>query len=266
MMRFRKTSAFTLIELSLVLVVLSLLAGGVLTIATQNVRLAKKKELATKMSAIEDAVINFRKSHGYIPCPGDIVYVESDSNFGYQAANSGSCTSGTPAASFTIVAQNSVGGMVPVRTLGLPDDYARDPWGGKILYVVDKRATAPTTFAVAKLTDTSLIGSITVYDYAGVVGVSTPITSTAVMLLMSFGANGHGAYIGTGQKFMGSTNTHEWENCTCNATVSAPPFNATFYSHSAVTSSTGALDGFDDVVRFYSRAQLYSDTDTKTEK
>lgn len=260
-MTYRKNSGFTLLELGLVLVVLSLLVSGFLSVATQNIRLAKKKELEMKLDAIEDAVISFRKANGYIPCPGDLALADSNANFGFQAQTVGIniCTTGTPAATFND-GSNTVAGMVPVRTLGLPDDYARDPWNGKFLYVVDKRATDASTFSVAKLNDTSLIGSITVKDSG-----NFNITTTAVLAVVSFGQNGHGAYVGTARKYVGSTNAAEWENCACDAS-SVGTFDSEFYSYINAGASATGLDTYDDAVRFYNRSQLVSDTDTKTEK
>ncbi len=255
-----------MLELGLVLVVLSLLVSGLLTVATQNIRLAKKKELEMKMDAIEEAVLSYRRMHGFIPCPGDITLVETAQNFGFQAVNPGSCQDGTggalsPDIDAAWVSSNTAAGAVPVRTLGLPDDYARDPWGAKFFYVVDIRATAASTFAVSKLTNTSLIGSITVKDAS-----DNTITSTAVMLLMSFGPNGHGSYVTSSRKFTGSINDQEHDNCTCDDVGGTGSFDSVFYAHPASGSSSGALDSFDDVARFYSRAKLSSDEDTATEK
>jgi type II secretory pathway pseudopilin PulG len=258
-MRKHKNSGYTLLELGLVLVVLSLVASGILTIATQKIRAAKLREVEVKMDTIERAVFSFRKANGYVPCPGDITLLESDQNFGFKAyssvATAPTCQDGDgsplkPNANFA--SGQTVGGMVPVRTLGLPDEYARDPWNGKFFYVVDKRITSTSTFNPAKLTDTTLIGSITVNDQTG-----SPRTSSAALLIMSFGPNGHGAYLGTARKFTGSTNADEWENCDCNASITGT-FNSTFVAHPSTGDSTNILNSFDDIVRYYSRTQLIS--------
>jgi prepilin-type N-terminal cleavage/methylation domain-containing protein len=266
-----KRSGFTLIELGIVLAILSLMLAGILAVATQNNRIQKRQELKTKMDAIESALMAFRKANGYLPCPASLNDQTDDTTFGRQAANAGSCTGGTPAATFDDSNQ-TVAGAVPVRNIGLPDRAAFDPWGGFFLYVVDKRATSATTFNPPKLStpyidgssDSSTLGSITVID-----DLETPITDVAVVLLLSFGPNQHGA-ISQGQtigmrKYVGSTNTHEWENCGCNATA-ATSFDAVFYRHQPTTTPGNALNSFDDTVRYYLRGDLTSgSTDTLTE-
>ena len=247
-----KLPGFTLLEVGVVLIILSLMMSGLLTIVNQNIRITKQRELDSKLNAIESAVLAYRKEHGFIPCPGDLSLALTNANFGVQGATAGTCTGGTPAANFS--SSNTVGGGVPVRALNLTDDYAFDPWGDRLLYVIDKRATSSTTFDT-DITSNSSLGSLTVKDKGDV-----SITTTAVLVLLSFGPNGHGAYQISGQrKYVASVNAHEWDNCGCNATT-AQTFDATFYIHPGTTSTSGVLDNFDDVGRFYSRQQLASPT------
>lgn len=253
----RRQAGFTLMELGISLIVLSLLASGVLTIITQKARLEKQSEIKMKMDAIESALLEFRKANGYLPCPANAALTEVNANFGYQGATT-ACVGGSPAATFND-GVNTVGGMVPVRNLKLPDNYAYDPWGGRFLYVIDVRARNTTTFATTRLTSTGL-GSITVKDATG-----GNRTTAAAALVLSFGPNGHGAYQAGGtQKFVSSSNTHEQENCGCDD-VAPTSFNPTFYMHPATTSSTDVTNSFDDIVRYYTRAQLNSATDVLIE-
>lgn len=248
-------AGFTLVELGLVLIILSMMISGILAIATQNVRMAKKTELRAKMDAIENALRNYRKAQDRLPCPGSLTVDYTDSaNLGIEGATAGTCTGGSPAATFTD-GGSTVGGIVPVRALGLTDDHAVDPWGNYFLYVVDRRATGSAAFTTYNINNT-LIGSITIKDNTS----PTPATLTAlgVALVASFGPNGHGAYQTSGtRKYTGSTNAHEWENCGCNATT-ATTFNATFYMHSSTSSASSVLDSFDDEVRYYTRPQFPS--------
>lgn len=261
--RFGRLSGFTLLELGIVLIVLSLLAAGILAVATQNVRVNRQAELQEKLDTIEAAILAYRKEYEYLPCPGQSDLTNDEAAFGFQGATPGDCVTQIaitdPVATFSD-GVNTVGGSIPVRDLNLNDEYMYDPWGNQFLYVVDKRATENATFNV-KLTDTSLIGSITVSDNGNNIS-----TSTAVLLILSFGPNGHGAYQVSGdRKYEGSINTHELENCDCTATAPGT-FDAAFYIHPATTSTSGALDSFDDIGRYYSRQQLFSPTtDTLTE-
>jgi prepilin-type N-terminal cleavage/methylation domain-containing protein len=279
--RFARATGFTLIELSVVLMLLSLMLGGILTAVNQEGRRAKQNELKSKLAAIEEALIRYRLANNRMPCPGNLALVTTHANYGQEAANPGTCTGGAPAASHTD-AINTVGGAVPVHALRLPDDYMYDPWGGKFLYMVDRRATgqltgAPTNgeargvlndhlppgtsgtfYSVANTT----IGSITVN---GTAGTYTPANNLAVVAIVSHGANGHGAFQRSGvQKFTGSMHGSEWENCSCIAAAAAA-FNATLIMRPATLSTSGAFS-YDDYLFFMTRQHLKSGAESLTEK
>jgi prepilin-type N-terminal cleavage/methylation domain-containing protein len=283
----RLHAGFTLIEMSIVLAVMSLLGAGILAVATQNIRRSKTAELQKKMDAIEMAMLDFSRMNNRLPCPADgTVPVTnpgtsvSTQNFGVEGTATGDCTDGSTYSSGsdltgdggTAVApdanfydgSNTVGGIVPVRTLGLPDDYAFDPWGGRLSYFVDKRLTAASAFTTYKATNTS-IGSITVYDgsaYPATGGNAR--TTTAIAVVMSHGGDGHGAFQLSGvRKSSGATNVDELQNCHC--TGASPPAATTFdykiVQHPATASSSDPLNVFDDIVRFYTRGSFLSSTD-----
>ncbi len=78
----------------------------------------------------------------------------NNANFGVEAGSLvsgvwtptyGDCsTTGTVRANF--ISGNVVEGMVPTVTPKLPDDYAIDGWGNRIMYSVDNRYTASNAF------------------------------------------------------------------------------------------------------------------------
>ena len=79
----------------------------------------------------------FAKTYGYLPCPADRTLLSSSALFGVETRNGGftACTVASPGV--VIDGTSSVyTGMVPLRTLGLPDNYAADAWGGKFDYSV----------------------------------------------------------------------------------------------------------------------------------
>lgn len=254
--RRKHKAGFTLLELGVVIIILSLLASGALAIATQKTRLAKQEEMLQKLNAIENALQSYRKSYNRLPCPANIALAESNNNFGFEAANPGSCIGGTPAATFDD-GGNSVGGMLPVNTLGLPMEYAYDPWGGRILYAVDERITAADAFTTYPAYDAN-IGQITIAN----------VTSRGVAIVLSHGPNGHGAYqVNATRKSYGSVNTDEQENCDCNASAVTGAFDQSFVLQVNTTSTAGVLDSFDDIGRAYTRQQFISvSEDTLTEE
>ena len=255
-------SGFTLIELSVVLLVMSIMLGGILTIVTQTARIEKRNQLNAKLERIRTAMMDFRLANNQLPCPGDITLITSSSNFGRKASVEGDCYSGAILSTYTVGAGATavVGGSVPVRSLGLKDEDAYDPWGNLFLYVVDKRITAASAFNEYPPTSTS-IGNITALDLEG-----NTISSRVLYLVLSHGQNGHGGYMRSGlRKSVGSTNTREQLNCHCNASATATAFSASFYKTLETTTSASALDAFDDIVMLIFRNDMLSTAESVSE-
>lgn len=245
---------FTLLELSIVLLILSLIAGGLLTALAQNTRIQKEKELQQKLTAIESGLIKFRRHYNRMPCPADGSLDIGNAKFGVEASNIGSCD-GNPAANFNDTG-NTSGGVVPVRTLGLPDEFMFDPWGGRFSYAVDIRMTAPSAFINYGMSDAT-IGSITILDGAG-----QTVTTKAIASLVSHGNNGHGAFQLSGsRKATGSTNANELKNCHCDTNGVATTFNNQFVIQPSTGANSNSANSFDDTVRYWLRSQIYSAND-----
>jgi prepilin-type N-terminal cleavage/methylation domain-containing protein len=271
---------FTLLELSIVILVLSIMLGGIIAAVTQDVRRNKKAEYNMKMAAIEAALLDFRKRYNRLPCPGGLAITIDTSTFGQEGATPGTCTGGSPAANFTDAIQ-TVGGAVPVHALGLPDDYVADPWGGRFLYVIDKRATATNAFTTTYLisspptgddSDPPSNGSITVKDAAGNTRIGSSGCSSAckaaMLVIVSHGPNGHGAYQISGvRKSMGVTNANELKNCHCTSAAVAAAFDNIFVMAPTTISSGDAsvINAFDDLVRYYTRSDFLSASEALTE-
>lgn len=267
-------SGFSLIELSIVLLILGLMIGGIMSAMTQELRRTKQLDIKTKMDAIEKAIGAFVKKNSRLPCPADGAYVVTVANFGKEGGTAGAGTCGTgatynvsgirtadttpPTANFVL--GNTAGGVVPVRTLGLPDEYAFDPWGGRFSYAVDIRLTATSAFATYSQINTT--GSITVNDNSG----NARLTN-AISVVISHGQNGHGAYQLSGtRKTAGSTNANEQINCHCTAAAVAAAFSSTFVmGANTATNSSDLRTVFDDTLRYYTRASFLANSDVATE-
>lgn len=225
----KRQSAFSLMEMSVVLIVLSVVLGGVLPYITEGLKQADGSDTIDRMEAIERALLVFRAANDRIPCPADMTASVNSAGFGTEAATPGTCTG----ANFS--SAGVVGGMVPTKSLGLPDEYAFDGWGQRIAYHVHTAFTADAT---------SGDGSIIVNDSAG-----TPRTSLAAYVLVSYGMNGIGGYTRGGWRATVNGAGDELENCARGAGVCSAAYNTTFVQK--VEQS-----GFDDIVRYGLRAQL----------
>lgn len=253
MLKTLKSRGFTLLELSLVLLIISIMVGGVMTILTQKVRAEKQAQMQEKFDTIKDAMMNFARTYERLPCPSDLTLAVTAANFGIEGLNPGACTAGSPAATFASAGNAVYGGSVPTEALGLPYQYAFDPWGNRLLYAVDKNMTINTSLTAFRTyppTSTS-IGAITILDKEG-----DTLTSTAIYVILSFGPNGHGAYgLGGTRKNADSSNAYELENCDCTSAAVAGTFNSTFYKMDP-TETTTALSRYDDYTMYVTRYQM----------
>ncbi len=310
---------FTLLELGIVLLIIGTVTGGMMVLFNQNIDQRQIQETNVKMSAIQQALLNYRRAFNRIPCPADATQsmdATSSNYFGVEAANMGTCTGGTPAANFSIAASTFtgsttngsyvvtavsstaglaigtlvsgtgipagtsiasidsatqitldtaatatnagitisrytvVGGMVPTKTLQLPDDYAIDGWGRRIMYIVDVNMTGLYGASNIPVTD-SATNRITVTGAA-----SAAKTTGAVYLLLSFGKNGHGGYSRNGAtarlaNYI-SADSDELTNCHCNSSAAATAFSASFVQKPM------SIGAFDDIVVYATRADLRS--------
>lgn len=245
--------AFTLIELSVVLAIIGFVAMAGIVMLVSAVDRRQQGETAAKLDRIEQALLDYRRAFGRIPCPADITLALGSANFGVEGATAGTCTGGAPAANFTDGA-NTVAGMVPVKTLRLPDEYALDGWGNRIVYAADARVTATDAFTTYGITEP--VGSIQVNDQTGAAR-----TTTAVYLLLSMAHEAHGAWPRAGgatRLDKDSTNADQLENCDCDADGVATGFNNVFVQKPLAQNPADPLDTFDDLLRYQERKDLRS--------
>src|SRR5207249_12114944 len=108
------------------------------------------------------------KVNARLPCPADgTLRKDVSSNFGVEASNPGSCLGGAIVANFTD-GVDTVGGVVPVRTLaayGLQDDDVFDPYGNQLGYFASQASTSQGIFQTAS--PAASVGHIQVHDGSG---------------------------------------------------------------------------------------------------
>jgi prepilin-type N-terminal cleavage/methylation domain-containing protein len=226
MMRQQRCRGFTLTELSVVLVVIALLVGMSISATIPILQQARINATTKKMTTIEQALLKFSAANGRIPCPADLTLTQGSTNYGQEAGyaaggvGTGECQHNlTPAANFaTATTGGTAEGGVPTAALSLPNDFMYDGWGHKFRYVVDPTYTLSTQHSAWPIPSyigcTSSSTSITVNDESGVAR-----TQKAIYVIISHGANGHGAYTASGQTFnAGIKATDEQTNCHCDAT------------------------------------------------
>jgi prepilin-type N-terminal cleavage/methylation domain-containing protein len=279
-----RRNAFTLVELSLVLLVLSVLSAAALRYSTARTDSTNTATLNATLDVVDTALLNYRLAYGRLPCPADITLAENNNKtansvvyyFGQEMDTSGIGSGSCGGANMT--STNFAVGGIPTRTLRLPDKYAYDAWGRKIEYGVDIRMTTTNAFTLYPIfyLPTSGTKAFNVYNSYNV--NMTGSTVYPVYLLVSMGKNGHGGFVrniktvctlGTCPIFnYGSTNTDEQKNCNCNGTAAVnatyPTSPAVFVQDNPNVINGGAVSTtFDDTVRYKTRAQMASTSELK---
>ncbi len=256
-MRAQKPSAkgFTLLEMSIVIILVSAIIGSAGVIFTSLLKKYQYKETQAKLDAIQQALYEYRVAFNTLPCPADVTLAIGSTNFGVAAANIGSCTGGVPAANFTGsdgTAQEVRQGMVPTQSLHLSDDYAFDGWGRRIMYTVNKDLTQAGAFNIVNGYDPTT--RITIKNEQGVAN-----TILAGYVVLSYGANGHGAFPrkgGATRVNSGSINTDELDNCNCDSNAADTGLNSSFVQKDIALNPANSLDAFDDLLVYGTRVDM----------
>ena len=165
----RLHKGFSLLELSVVLIIISLILGAGINLGSNAIKTADRVSTQQKLAVIQKAIESFNKANGYLPCPAFSEKLPSDPEFGFELRQEGTydCNVNTLRGYGTLLHV----GAVPVRTLGLPDSYAADAWANKFTYGVSNG-------------DTGLIGQGSNGNHniqvmtGDVTGVSYPLTTT----------------------------------------------------------------------------------------
>lgn len=137
-----RMQGFTLIEISIVLVVIGLLISGGLVALAPVLENAKRTETENSITKIEDALTLYAIQYGCLPCPADGSLASTNANAGTSLADG---IGGTPYTAMCVddAAGTNCGGLdqrnvVPWRTLGLTEADVTDGWGNRINYHVSE--------------------------------------------------------------------------------------------------------------------------------
>ena len=135
----KNIKAFSLIELSIVVLILSIVASASLNLYGRKNTSDKYNETIKRMDDVLDSVAIFYKNN-YIqklPCHAAVLNDRNNSvwGFGGQYYEYDNCTTRTQS---THVASNVIAGQVPTGSLSLPAHYASDAWGSKLAYIIEE--------------------------------------------------------------------------------------------------------------------------------
>lgn len=260
-----KNCGFSLVELSVSIAIIAMIAAAALSVALTSDFGAKETQTIAKLDNIEEALAAYVAINQRLPCPADPDDALTSGTFGSEVAQVGNLCD----ASLLECSGSVCRGIVPVGTLQLPNDFAFDGWGRRMFYTTasdttfnlstspdcDTTLTTPQT-CLAKIPDP--FNAITIED-----GNAGGIRTTAALyVLLSAGENGHGAYNRNGTTRInayGNNTDHtletpEQDNVRFDASGTITAFTPTFYEK-AFTDQPGG-EYFDDYVRYRTKNRL----------
>jgi len=235
----KQAQGFSLIEMAFVLVIITLLLGGLLVPFTTQVEQRRITETNKALEEIKEALVGYALSHSatvatngtlqpYLPCP------DTDGDGLEEARNgAGDCPDNN--------------GNLPWATLGISP---ADAWGNRFHYA----ATTTFTNSINGF-GLTITGSFRVCDRApGAISAACPgatMASNIPAIVLSYGKNGYGARNSGGTVNQAPASLDEIEN------TGAGP-NAAMYISRTITPAGTPAGEFDDLVTWLSPNILFN--------
>ena len=174
---------FTLIEVAIVFLIVSMLLGAGLTMFSAQMETQKVNDTQKELDEAREALLAFAAAYGRLPCPATAL-----SNGVESPVGGGACT----APVYT--------GFLPAATLGLvgaSNGYLLDPWSNRIQYAVTTaNANAATTAGRIRTVTMATFGpqaNLVICNTASGItvaacsGLLTTVTNNAVAVVFSRG-------------------------------------------------------------------------------
>lgn len=215
--RPRHHAGFSLVELTIVLVVVALLSGGLMLSLSSQRDQAQNRDAQQQLDLVRDALFGFAMSTGRLPCPADPV-LTTDNGGGKEAF---ACLPADCSGDRTCSLEH---GVIPWQGLGLQE---ADPWGNRLTYFVGREFSNPLVKAetdAGRRTRFTLdtIGRANTQDGAG-----HEIASNLPAVIVSHGSRGVGGYQSSGAQLPGAAGD-EAENADADLTFVARTPTASF--------------------------------------
>ena len=197
-LRASRLSGFTLTELTVVLVIVALLLGGLLVPLSSQIDIRNINDNRQAMAEIREALLGFALVNRYFPCPAlpNVAsgnWDDDDQDAGVEKrTEAGACT--------------LQAGVLPWATLGVPET---DPWGRRYGYRVTPAFSKSPPLPPFTLDST---GDMVIRPFADSTGGNAKLADNVPVVVVSYGRNGNGAYTPQGTALPRGTDADEMEN------------------------------------------------------
>ena len=197
----RTTQGFTLVEMTIVLIIVALLTGGLLVGVSAQRNATENIDAQRQLENIKEALLGYAMINGRLPCPAQANLPNTDTNAGVALV---------PPCDKTLQY-----GVLPWKTLGLTET---DPWGNRFTYFASSRDNSLTP--IWSFTNALVAGSLATFtlDTPGNAnmkenaGAGAYIASDLPAVIVSHGSRGAGAYQTSGVRLPNPTSQDEQEN------------------------------------------------------
>lgn len=252
--RTHKITGFTLLELAIVMLIMSIIAGTVFTLYPIQQSKQIHDDFQARLNAIQRAIDTFVKNNGRLPCPADRTAALNSATFGVETSCSAATATGTAEVAGATANENLRIGALPTRTLNLPDSYMFDPWNYRLDFVAVKGMA--TTSAAFLAYTTTQADTIRINDLNGnrINQANTvAVPNFLSYVIVSHGQNGSGATTYTGATTKTCTASQaDTENCNGDRI-----YRDTFFNPSSA-------NAFDDYIRWKTYQSLLRDSSLST--
>ena len=248
---------FTLIELSIGLTIMSLLAAGALTVGGVMVEQQQFTGSNQRVVDAKKALADYFAVNGRLPCPAPLTTAVNAAGFGAEV----NCAAGgaAPAGTSRVNGGGAFSGgaytagvvrigALPVRTLGLRDNAMSDDYGNRIVYAMSEQFADVSSVAAAN-------GAITLQDAGGNNITTAGTTNGGVFVVVGTGPDGKGGnrYQSGAATSVNCTGGLDAENCDGDIVFRDTRFN----------NGSGAANFFDDMIA-WSPKYLMTSSSTST--
>lgn len=191
-------SGFSLLEISLVLIILGIVGGVSLHTLSAHLTHAAYAKTREHQDYALHAIAAFVERHHRFPCPADPKTIGE--NYGLEPRER-KCPG------------SQAEGILPFRTLGMGEKFAKDGFNHWITYVVDSNLADKDHEAHIETVTGKQIILQNEYHQLVLVDPAPRTQNFIAFLLISHGKSGIGAFVGGTRLFSSTASPHKKENC-----------------------------------------------------